>query len=135
LVVRLPGLFGPGLKKNAVYDLIHGNQVEKIDPRASFQFYGVGRLCSDIETARGAGLALLNVATEPITMAELAREAFGLELDGGPRDGAPASYDFRSRHAGLFGGSEGYLRRRGQVMEELRAFVASERRDLRATSG
>jgi nucleoside-diphosphate-sugar epimerase len=80
-IVRLPALFGPGLKKNAIYDLLHGNQVEKIDSRAMFQFYDIRRLGLDIETARHADLSLVHFATEPTAIAEVASAAFGISFD------------------------------------------------------
>jgi nucleoside-diphosphate-sugar epimerase len=126
LVVRLPALFGPGLKKNAVYDLLHDNEVGKIDSRGRFQFYDVRRLWADVEVAWRAGLALVHFATEPVSVAEMARAAFGFVFSN-ELPGTPARYDFRSRHAHLYGGAGGYLLARGQVLAALADFVAEER--------
>jgi nucleoside-diphosphate-sugar epimerase len=126
LVVRLPALFGPGLKKNAVYDLLHGNQVDKIDSRGVFQFYDVRRLWADVGVALGAGLRLVHFATEPVSMAEVARAAFGFEFHNEVA-AAPARYDFRTRHAALYGGSAGYLLPKSRVLAAMADFVAAER--------
>jgi nucleoside-diphosphate-sugar epimerase len=126
LVVRLPALFGPGLKKNAVYDLLHDNQVEKIDGRAVFQFYDVRRLWRDVEVARDAGLSLVHLATEPVSVAEVARSALGLEWvnELPPR---PAFYDLRTKHAALYGGAGGYVCLKDRVLADLADFVRTER--------
>jgi nucleoside-diphosphate-sugar epimerase len=127
LVVRLPALFGRGLKKNAVYDLLTGNQVDQIHADGSFQFYGLDRLWPDVKRMRALGLRLVNVATEPVTIAEIAREAFGLEFDNRPPR-LPARYDFRSRHAAALGGAGGYLLSRREVLADLARFVAAWRK-------
>jgi nucleoside-diphosphate-sugar epimerase len=124
-VLRLPALFGPGLKKNAVYDLLHDNQVEKIHPGSTYQFYDVRQLWADAEKARSAGIRLLHLATEPIAMGEIAARCFGLELRA--PGGAPARYDVRSRHADLWGGRDGYLKTREEVLRGLERFVREER--------
>ncbi|HKC61786.1 MAG TPA: NAD-dependent epimerase/dehydratase family protein [Myxococcales bacterium] len=123
-VLRLPGLFGPGLKKNAVYDLLHDNQVEKIHPDSTYQFYDVRQLWSDAGKARAAGIRLLHLATEPLTMGEIASRCFGRDLRA--PSGAPARYDVRSRHADLWGGRSGYLRSREEVLRGLEQFVREE---------
>lgn len=125
LVVRLPALFGPGLKKNALFDLLHDNQVEKIHPDATYQFYDVRWLWPDVEKAQAADLQLVHLVTEPIAMREIASRCFGRELQAPA--GAPARYDVRSRHAALWGGAGGYVRRRGEVLAALEAFVEEER--------
>jgi len=124
-VLRLPGLFGPGLKKNAVYDLLHDNQVEKIHPDSTYQFYDVRQLWSDAGKASRAGIRLLHLATEPVTMGEIAARCFGRELRA--PSSAPARYDVRSRHAELWGGRGGYLRSREEVLRGLEQFVREER--------
>lgn len=125
-IVRLPGLFGPGLKKNAIYDLLHGNQVDRIDPRSTYQFYDVNRLWSDIETAERAGLSVVHLVTEPVTMQDVAFRCFGIELRT-PSDATPAAYDLRTRHAGVFGGRDGYLLDARSVLEGISMFVREER--------
>ena len=133
LSVRLPGLYGPGLKKNAIYDLMNGNQVEKIHPDAKYQFYNLNRLWSDIRTALDSGLAVVNLATEPVSMREVARVAFGHAFGSAPGT-LPAEYDMRTRHAGLFGGREGYLESKAEVLSGIAAFVAGERVPMRAAA-
>ncbi len=49
--MRLPGLYGPGLKKNVIFDFLHDNDVHKIDSRGVFQFYDTTRLWRDLEIA------------------------------------------------------------------------------------
>jgi nucleoside-diphosphate-sugar epimerase len=124
-VVRLPALFGPGLKKNAVYDLLHGNQVEKIDSRGAFQFYDVRRLWADVEVARRAGLGLIHFATELTTVAEVARAAFALDFCN-ELPAPPARYDFRTKHAALYSGRGGYLLDKTSVLAALADFIRTE---------
>jgi nucleoside-diphosphate-sugar epimerase len=130
LAVRLPGLFGPGLKKNAVYDLLHDNEVHKVHASGVFQFYNLDRLWADVRTALAAGVSVVNIATEPVSVREVAARAFGIDFANDPGT-RPARYDVRSKYATLYGGRDGYLYSREQVLAELRAFVAAER----ATAG
>ena len=44
LIVRLPGLFGAGLKKNLIYDFVHDNRLDLIHPDGQFQFYDLERI-------------------------------------------------------------------------------------------
>lgn len=126
MVLRLPGLFGAGLKKNAIYDLIHDNQVDKIHPDAVYQFYDLSRIHADMEAARAAGATLVNLATEPVSMRQVARHAFGRELGPSPATPAPR-YDMRTIHAPMFGGTPPYLQTAAQVLDDIAAFVAAAR--------
>jgi nucleoside-diphosphate-sugar epimerase len=132
LTVRLPGLFGPGLKKNALYDLLHGNETHKIHSGGVFQFYPLVRLWADLNRAAALGVPLVHFATAPLSVREIAAEAFGLDFVN-ELPTPPARYDFRSRHAAALGGADGYLYGRDAVLDELRRFVAAERSRLRAT--
>ena len=127
LVVRLPGMFGPGLKKNAIYDLMHNNEVNKIHPDGTFQFYNVERFGA-ISRSRGSmELRLVNFATEPVTIRDIASHAFGFEFVNDPGT-TPAKYDVRSVHAAIFGGQDGYLYNRKQVLQEIRKYVRRVKR-------
>ncbi len=126
LTVRLPGLFGMGLKKNAVYDLLHNNELHKVNAEGSYQFYNLDRIWADVSTALTAGLELVNFSSEPVLVKDVAREAFDLDFTNDPGT-LPAKFDMRSKHASLFGGHGGYLYSRRQVFDELRDFVRRER--------
>jgi hypothetical protein len=111
--------------------------VEHIRPSARFQHYDVRRLWQDIDTALAAGLPSFNVATPAIANAELAAEVFGRDISGQepaePESPFARMYtrDMRTRHAGLFGGRDGYLLTAEQELEGLRAFADEVRAQAR----
>jgi len=122
LIVRLPALFGQGLKKNAIFDLIHQHETWKLHAQAQFQFYDLARLWADLDRFQQADLRLINVATEPLTLGDVCRGAFGLEFTNDPGT-APARYDVRTRHDAALSGTSGYLYDRSTVIADLAAFV------------
>lgn len=125
LIVRLPGMFGPGLKKNLVYDLIHQPEARFAHEAATFQFYDVRDLWGHVLLARDAGLTVVNLATGPVSSAQVARECFGVDYrcDDRPQVG----YDLRTRYAAELAGREGpYLRSGDEVLAAIRAWGARE---------
>lgn len=124
VILRLPGLFGPGLKKNVIYDMIHDNGLDKVHPDGTFQYYDTRRLAADIDAAWSSSIRLLNLSSEPISTSEIRDRFFpGKTLGGsGP---APASYDMRSIHAELRGGRDGYLYSKSQVLGDLGQWLES----------
>ena len=125
-VIRLPGLFGTGLKKNVIFDFLNGNDVARIDSRGVFQFYGLDRLWRDVQRTMERGIPLLNVATEPVSVREVAARAFGVEF-GNPVLASPPRYDFRTKHAAALGGHDGYLYDAPTTLRDIAAFVRAER--------
>jgi len=115
LVVRLPHVFGPGLKKGFVYDLIHSNALHLTDRRDVFQPYDLAWLRRDLEAFLERGFDVVNLATEPITAADLAREVFGIDFTN-ECDREPRVYDMRTRHG------PDYLYGRDELVKALRRF-------------
>lgn len=125
LIVRLPGLFGPGIKKNVIYDMLNDNGLEKIHPDGVFQYYDLHRLADDIDRAWEASIPLLNLSTGQLATSEIRDQFFpNKELGGtGP---APASYDMRSKYAEVWGGAGGYLYSKEQVLAQLADWLNEE---------
>ena len=125
LIVRLPGLVGPGLRKNVIFDFLNDNNLHSIDSRGVFQFYPTVNLWFDIELALRERLRLVHLTAAPISVAEVARQGFGREFTQ-TLSGSPAAYDMQSRHAGLFGGVGRYQYGIRETLQAIRAYAQSE---------
>lgn len=130
LIIRLPGLVGPGLKKNIVFDFLNDNNVNRIDSRHVFQFYPMVNLWADIEKSLAAGVTLVHLTAEPVSVAEVAREAFGRDFTQTLADVAPVHYDFRTVHAGLWGRTGAYQYSREESLTAIRHYAETEARTL-----
>ena len=124
-IIRLPGLFGNGLKKNIIFDLLNDRELHVINPASSFQYYSLSRLSGDLDQVVQRGIPLLNLATEPVSTAEIVRQFFPRRVLG-QRAGSPAFYDFRSRHSGEWGRSDGYLYSASTVLDDLKRYLVSQ---------
>lgn len=140
LALRLPQLYGIGLKKGIVYDLLNDYRVEFIRPEGRFQYYDLRRLWADTQIALDHGLRALNVATPALTSAQVAAECFGRDIADQVVPGEENPFarmytrDMRTVHAGLFGGPDGYLLDEAAELAALTAFVREARAARTAAS-
>ena len=124
-IVRLPALFGPGLKKNVLFDLICCNMLEKINLDSEFQWYPLRRLWSDILQTIDSGQPLVNLVVEPIQTREIHR-AFFQNIHVGMEASAAARYDIHTVFSRQLGGkSDQYVLRSDEVMDELATWLTA----------
>ena len=134
LIVRLPGLVGPELRKNVIFDFQNDNNLQGIDSRGVFQFYPMVNLWYDIQTALKAGLKLVHLTAEPFSVSEVSEQGFGKPFSQS-QDNPPAIYDFRTRHAGLFGATGHYQYNHRETLMAVRAYAQSEPLTLKVQEG
>ncbi|MDP1666732.1 MAG: hypothetical protein Q8L79_16610 [Methylobacter sp.] len=125
LIVRLPGLVGPGLRKNVIFDFLNDNNIEAIDSRGTFQFYPMVNLWYDIQTALSAGLQLVHLTAEPITVAHIAMHGFGKSFDHALANN-PAVYNMQTRYAQIFGAPGYYQYGSRETIQAVRGYAQSE---------
>ncbi|MFM5433606.1 hypothetical protein ACET9I_21830 [Aeromonas veronii] len=129
-VLRLPGLFGHGLKKNIIFDFLNNNRIDLIDSRNSFQFYCLDSLSNDIEIAKSNNIRLLNVSVEPLSVKDVAK-CCGFDDFDNKLDGPLIEYDFKSIHYSCWvGGKSGYLYSKEHCLNALSNFVEGVDKDV-----
>lgn len=125
LIVRLPGLVGPGLRKNIIFDFLNQNNLDSIDSRGVFQFYPMVNLWQDIEIARNAGLKLVHLTAQPVSVADISQKGFG-KVFNNIFPNPPASYDMQTSNAQIFGGSGRYQYSDRETFLAVRSYAQSE---------
>jgi hypothetical protein len=134
LIVRLPGLVGPGLRKNVIFDFLNDNNLHLIDSCGVFQFYPMVNLWYDIQMALDSGLNLVHLTAEPISVEDISEQGFGKPFQQAQAS-SPAVYDMRTRHAQMFGASGQYQYSHRETIQAVRAYAQSEPRTLKVAPG
>ena len=134
LIVRLPGLVGPGLRKNVIFDFHNDNNLEAIDSRGVFQFYPMVNLWYDIQTALNAGLKMVHLTAQPVSVENLSWQGFG-KLFTHTLVNPAATYDLQTKHAQLFGASGRYQYSTRETILAVRAYAQSEPLTIKGAAG
>jgi hypothetical protein len=94
------------------------------NPASRFQFFDLSLLSDVIDTALGAGLSVLHVAPQPLEAQTVVTALRGIPMQA---SGARVHLeDMRTRHAAVFGRTDGYIADEGQVLGQLRSFIAGQ---------
>jgi len=124
-IVRLPGLFGRGLKKNVIFDLINGNNISLINRDSRFQWYPTERLSGDIDAIVEAGIRTMNIAPQPVETSRIIDAFFPEWAENISSKPNPARYDMRTRYAEVLGGTGAYHLTSGDLLDAMDRFLAS----------
>ncbi len=121
-IIRLPTIFGIGLRKNIIFDFINKSYTN-INQNSVLQLYALSNIWDDICNAIIYNLKVINMATEPIAVTELAKEVFDMDFINDISEPAP-NYDVRTKFGKFWGKDKEYLYSKNSVLNELKSFVA-----------
>ena len=71
LIVRLPAVYGDGLKKNQLFDMLNDSLINKINICDKYQWYNVNNIKLDIDSNLNCEKNIVEFFTEPITNEQL----------------------------------------------------------------
>lgn len=134
LIVRLPGLVGPGLRKNVIFDFLNSNNLPMIESRGVFQFYPMVNLWHDIQIALKKELSVIHLTAEPVRVSDISEQGFGRPFTQVITD-SPVKYDMQTRHANLFGSPGRHQYNAKETMLAIRAYAQSEPLTLKSSVG
>jgi sugar phosphate isomerase/epimerase len=121
-IVRLPAVFGYGLKKNALYDLLHNNQINNIQINSKYQWYNLDWLCDDINKVVKNNIRVCNFFTEPLHTRKI------IDLFEYPiwlyDNRNKTEYNITTKYSSLFNcKAYGYIRTKEEVEESIVNFI------------
>tara|TARA_Y100001970_G_scaffold261373_1_gene344444 strand:+ start:18343 stop:19131 length:789 start_codon:yes stop_codon:yes gene_type:complete len=120
-IIRLPGIFGLGMKGGLIYDYIHKNY-KFIPQKGLVQFYNLNNLWGDIIKSVDNNLNLVNFSTEPIRIKELTDKIFYNKNPKIHSDAIP-HYNMQTKHSSIWGKDGYYLYSKKEITEDIIEFV------------
>lgn len=129
-IIRLPNLFGLGLKKNFIFDLIHNNRWDLTHKNSKLQWYNIDYLWKDIQIALGHDLSLVNFAVEPIPAWKIAKYTLNIKFDT-ITENPPLNHNMLTKYASFYNNSQGkYIYYQNQIQHEIKELIKKEKKLL-----
>lgn len=98
------------------------SSIDFTNSKSRYQFYNLRYLWRDIEIALKNGLKICQLVTEPISAGELYYNITGEKMKE-VKDMPIVMYNCKTRHGDIFGGKNGYIRDKEEVMKDLCIFI------------
>ena len=125
-IIRLPSLFGDGLRKNPIYDLMINNSEHLPNVESIFQYYDLNCIWNDIIIALDNNLKIVNFGTEPIKFSKVL-DLFSFDSLNIPNDRPIINENMKTMYANYWGKSGDYLYSKEDVLNKLNYFIKSNK--------
>jgi sugar phosphate isomerase/epimerase len=120
-IIRLPALFGQGLKKNIIYDLINNNNINLISTNTLFQWYNLEWIKDDIDICIINNIKKCNLFTEPIETTHILN-LFDYNYNDNPQN--VLKYDTHTNYSSFFNSNiNNYIRNKDIVFNDIKKFI------------
>jgi len=121
-IIRLPVIFGKGIKKNVIFDLVN-KKFEYINLNDIIQFYDLNNIYTDIIKIINNDLKISNLISEPILIKTLAKDIFNINLDHNNKNNL-RNYNIYSIHYKLWNNSiDRYLYNKTQIYTSITDYL------------
>lgn len=123
MILRLPALFGTGLKKNILFDLINNNRIDKINIKSKLQWYDLSRLNEHIDRLISQNFSgCINLVSEPIKISDIVNSFFDHYKIFNDNNEFQ-NYDIKSIHAKNLEGKNNYISSKKEIMMAMKIFI------------
>ena len=95
------------------------------DSRSIYQFYNLARLWEDIQIALKNDIKLWHPATEPVSATEIYKYLTGEDFVNEIMT-MPAYYDYKTVYSEIFGGKNGYINSKIEVLNQIKNFIIQQ---------
>lgn len=126
-VLRCPQIYGPGITKGFIYDLIHNNALDFTHKDSKLQFYYAPNFKKDITIARKKNISILNMAVAPTSAKEVAKYSRDLNFTT-VTENPPFTFNMQTKYAKAFGKRGRYLYGKRETLQQLKKFITAERK-------
>jgi hypothetical protein len=121
LIFRLPALFSKDFKKNALFDLLNNNNVDKVNINSVYQWYNLDYLYGDILYEQEHKIPLqkkFNLFSQGVRTKKIVEELFPEHLSKVQKDVFAVNYDFCTELD-----KSGYLYTEEESFQQIKEFV------------
>jgi dTDP-4-dehydrorhamnose reductase len=116
-ILRLPGVFGKGLKKNIIFDLLNKNAIDQIYLNDKFQWYDLADLFKDISKIfKNNQLGLNELYSAPISNYEIINLFKEIKID--KKRLKPINYSIKPK--------EGFCKNKKYILSRIKNFIRSD---------
>lgn len=118
-IFRLPAIYGKHIKKNILFDLIHNNNVDKINVNSKYQWYNLDNLVNDVEeySKNFPKVNTFNLFPEPIPTRKIIKLFPEYNLSN---FGPPIEYNYGTN---IFGKKYNYIQTAKYSLMDIEKFV------------
>ena len=122
-IIRLPALFGKGLKKNILFDLINNNNLHNIKILSKYQWFSINDLNKCIKLVIKNKIACINLVSEPIHTFELISKFFPDKLIKCNSSDIGFKYNLNTIYSKKFKNKDGYIYNKNQKIKKIKRFL------------